>query len=98
MQYARVSTYEVLERPTAFGELLERVHAGIVPTLQALPGFVSYALVAVHDRSSVISITIWESRADAEAAVAVASEWSRINIEDLATLRDNLVGDLIVLP
>ncbi len=98
MRYARVSTYEVLQRPAAFDELIERVGAGIVPALQALPGFVSYALVNVHDRSSVISITIWESRAAAEAAGAVASEWSRINIEDLATLRDNLVGDLIVLP
>ena len=98
MQYSRVTTYEVLERPAAFDELVERVRAGIVPTFQTLPGFVSYMLVHAHDRNAGIFITVWESRASADAATAVASEWARNNITDLATIRDEFVGDLIMLP
>jgi heme-degrading monooxygenase HmoA len=97
MQFARVVTYEVLELPAAFHELVERVRAGVLPAFQALPGFVSYTLVRAHDRAAVISITVWESRASADAATAIASEWSRNNITDLATIRDEFVGDIIVL-
>ena len=51
-----------------------------------------------HDRAAVISITVWESRASADAATAVASECSRNNLTDLATIRDEFVGDIVVLP
>jgi hypothetical protein len=47
-------------------------------------------------RNTVVSITVWESRASADAAVAAASEWARNNITDLATIRDEFVGDLIM--
>ncbi len=98
MQYSRVTTYEVLERPTAFDELVERVRAGLAPVFQTLPGFVSYVLVHAHDRHAVVSITVWESRASADAATAAASEWARDNLTDLATIRDEFVGDIIMLP
>lgn len=98
MHSARVSTYEVLERPAAFDEFVERLRTGLLPVLQTLPGFVSYSLVHAHDRAAVISITVWKSRASADAATTIAAEWSRNNITDLATIRDNFVGDIIALP
>ena len=97
MHFARVATYEVLELPTAFHEFVERFRVGVLPAFQAVPGFVSFTLVGAHDRAAVISITVWESRASANAATEVASEWSRNNITDLATIRDEFVGDIIVL-
>ena len=60
------------------------------------PGFVSYGVADTGD-GTIASITIWDTRADADAAVEVARAWVATNVADRVTLTANRTGDLAFL-
>jgi hypothetical protein len=41
-----------------------------------------------------LSLSMWETREDAEAAVPVSTTWVRDNLSDRVELRSNVIGDL----
>lgn len=74
----------------------QRVRDGFVPLVSKLPGFVSYDVVRSSD-GSLVSMSIFESRAAADDSSRLASDWVRENLSSLIrTAPVILSGDVIV--
>ena len=91
MQYLRMATYGI--NKGTFQELAETAKTGMLPKFQQQPGFVRYGLADLGDKTCV-SISVWETRQQAEAAAPVAATWIGEHIADRIELRTNSVGDL----
>jgi hypothetical protein len=64
-------------------ELARRAEDGILPILQAQPGFKAYS-VAIGD-GEVLSMSVWETREEAEAGSEVVASWVAENMaEDIS--------------
>lgn len=73
--HARLATYRFSGDPH---ELAARAEQGILPIFQAQPGFRAYS-VATGD-GEILSMSVWESRADAEAGNTAAAQWVAENM------------------
>ena len=91
MQHLRIATYGI--NKGTFQELADTARTGMLPKFQAQPGFVRYGLADLGDRTCM-SISVWETREQAEAAAPVAATWVGENLADRIELRTNSVGDL----
>ena len=65
----------------------------MLKTFKEQPGFIRYGLADAGE-GNCISISVWETHAQAEAAVPVAATWVREHLGDQIELRSNQVGDL----
>ncbi len=63
-------------------ELARRAEEGILPILKSQPGFKAYS-VAIGD-GEVLSLSVWDTRADAEAGSEVVASW----------VAENMAGEL----
>jgi hypothetical protein len=63
-------------------DLARRAEAGILPILQASPGFASYT-VSSGD-GEILSLSAWQTREEAEAASAAVAQW----------VSENMTGEL----
>ena len=63
-------------------ELARRAEEGILPILKSQPGFKAYS-VAIGD-GEVLSLSVWDTRADAEAGSEVVASW----------VAENMTGEL----
>ena len=54
-------------------DLARRAEEGILPILKAQPGFKAYS-VAIGD-GEVLSLSVWDTRADAEAGSEAVASW-----------------------
>jgi hypothetical protein len=91
MQHLRLATYEI--KKDTFQDVAKAAEDGMLRTFQEQPGFVRYGLADVGNKNCV-SISLWETRKDADAAVPVAATWVRENLGDQIELRSNQIGDL----
>jgi heme-degrading monooxygenase HmoA len=91
MRYTRLATYDIVKG--TFPELVGIAEKGILPMFEREPGFVDYGLLDTG-QNKVVSISIWETREEAQKAVTVAETWVRENIADRIRLVTNYVGDL----
>jgi heme-degrading monooxygenase HmoA len=91
MQYVRIATYATTKG--TFQELAESSQTGMLPKFEAQPGFISYGVADLGDKRS-LSISVWETRDQAQAAAAVAAAWVKDNMADRIKLTSNTVGDL----
>jgi hypothetical protein len=91
MQHLRIATYGI--NKGSFQELADTAKTGMLPKFQQQPGFVRYGLADLGDKTCV-SITVWETREQAEAAAPVAATWVGEHLADRIELRTNSVGDL----
>jgi heme-degrading monooxygenase HmoA len=64
--------------------LMRRAEAGLQPILEAQQGFKSYT-VAIGG-AEVISISAWDSRADAEAGSAAVAAWVEENLTEISLI------------
>ena len=55
-------------------------------TFQEQPGFIRYGLADIGDRKAV-SMSLWETRKDADASVPVAERWIRENVANQVDLQ-----------
>lgn len=96
MKHVRIAFYDLTKG--TFDELISLVRqsGGMLDAFRHAPGFVSYGVADTGD-GTIASITIWDTRADADAAVEVAREWVATNVADRVTLTANRVGDLAFL-
>jgi hypothetical protein len=91
MKYVRAATYEI--KQGSFQEIADLAHKGMLRTFQEQPGFIRYGLADLGEKTC-LSLSMWETRKDAEAAAPVATNWVRDNLGDKVTLRSNVIGDL----
>ena len=63
-------------------DLARRAEEGILPVLKSQPGFRAYS-VAIGD-GEVLSLSVWDTRADAEAGSEVVATW----------VAENMAGEL----
>jgi heme-degrading monooxygenase HmoA len=90
MQSLRVANYKVIKG--TFPELAEKARDGMLEIFKAQPGFIRYGLADTGDRTC-LSISLWETRAQADAAAPAAATWVRDNLSDRVELRSNEVGE-----
>jgi hypothetical protein len=93
MRSTRVALYDI--KSGTFDDMLSKAEAGMVPLFKQSDGFVSYG-VAKIDKDSFISLSTWETRAQADAATAKAADWVKTNANEQFTLRESYVGDLAI--
>jgi heme-degrading monooxygenase HmoA len=91
VQYLRVANYKVIKG--TFPELVDTAKEGMLKTFKAQPGFIRYGLADTGD-DTCLSISLWETRAQAEKAAPLARDWVREHLADRIELRSNQVGDL----
>ncbi len=91
MQYLRLANYKVTKG--TFPEIVDSAKDGMLRTFKAQPGFIRYGLADTGE-GTCISISLWETHAQAEAAAPVAATWVREHLADRVELRSNQVGDL----
>ena len=81
--FARMATYSFSGDAD---DLARRAEAGILPLLDVQPGFKSYT-VAIGD-GEVLSMSAWESRAEAESGSEAVAAWVGLNLADEITLKE----------
>jgi hypothetical protein len=91
MEHIRVATYEIING--TFQEAADSAEKGLLKTFTDQPGFIRYGLADVGDKHC-LSISLWDTREQAEGAVPVAATWVRENLGDRVELRSNVIGNL----
>jgi hypothetical protein len=91
MRYTRLATYDIVKGTVR--ELTGIAEKGILPLFAKEPGFVNYGLVDVGNHK-VVSISIWETREEAQKSAAMAADWVRENIGDRVRLLTTQIGEL----
>lgn len=89
-QHLRIANYKVVKG--TFPELAETAKS-MLKTFREQPGFIRYGVADTGD-NTYVSISLWETHAQAEAAAPVAATWIREHISDKVELRSNMVGEL----
>jgi len=93
-RHIRIAIYELTKG--SFQELADLAKDGMLPTFSKEPGFIEYGVAELGNRQ-VASVTIWETREQAEKSVTQAATWVRENISDRIRLVNSYVGDLAFL-
>jgi heme-degrading monooxygenase HmoA len=94
MQYARIAVYQMKpDGSITVDEAIRRSQTGMLPIFRSQPGFVSYGQVKAG-QDSVISISFWQSRQQAEAAVQLSTAWAKDNLPGMTQSVQNYVGEL----
>jgi len=91
MQALRIANYKVIKG--TFPELAEEAKGDMLETFKRQPGFIRYGLADTGD-GTCVSISLWETHAQADAATTVSGTWVREHLADRVELRSNQVGDL----
>jgi antibiotic biosynthesis monooxygenase len=92
--YVLIREYDGLDtnmRETA----TQKANIELRPLLAKSPGFVSYELIQPDEKSdTVASISVFDTRANAEASSKVAGDWVRTNLPSL-TKPTSIAGELV---
>jgi heme-degrading monooxygenase HmoA len=92
--YALIRQYEGLDANTR-QTATQKANEELRPILSKAPGFVSYELLKPEGADgAVTSISVFNSRAEAEASGQVAQEWIHKNLPDM-TKPDHVAGELV---
>ncbi|HEX6288774.1 MAG TPA: hypothetical protein VFZ66_06260 [Herpetosiphonaceae bacterium] len=75
--YAALRWYNV--EPGLVNEMARRVNEGFVPIIRTGPGFVAYYLINAGN-SVVVTVSVFEDRAGAEASHDMAADWVARNL------------------
>jgi heme-degrading monooxygenase HmoA len=91
--HARVALYRLTSGTVE--DVARKAEEGMLPIFRDQPGFVSYRLVRGEDET-IISISRWQSRDQADRATEAAASWVRDNIADNVALQQNYVGEVVL--
>ena len=89
--YGRMATY------TFSGDahdLAARAEEGMLPIFRAQPGFQAYSL-AVAD-GQILSLSVWDSRSDAETGTEAAAAWVAANMAGELELNDVRYAEILL--
>jgi hypothetical protein len=91
MQHLRITTYSISKG--TFQEIAENARATMLRTFQEQPGFVRYGMADLGNKTCM-SISMWETREQAEASAFLAATWLRENLVGRIEVRTNSMGQL----
>jgi hypothetical protein len=91
MQTLRLANYKITKG--TFSEIVDAAKGGMLKTFKEQPGFIRYGLADTGE-GNCVSISLWETHAQAESAAPVAATWVREHLGDRIELRSNQGGDL----
>jgi hypothetical protein len=91
MQHVRMATYDIKQGD--FQEIADIARKGMLKTFQDQPGFIKYGVADCGNRK-LVSLSLWQTRREADNASPVAERWVRDNVADKVTLSSTLIGDL----
>jgi heme-degrading monooxygenase HmoA len=92
--YALIRQYEGLDAETR-QTATRKANDELRPILSKAPGFVSYELLKPEGADgAVTSISVFNTRADAEASGKIAQEWVHKNLADMPAPH-HVAGELI---
>ena len=89
-EHVRIATYDLTSGTAE--EAADLARSGMLPIFKDQPGFVRYGVLKLDD-GRIGSVSIWETHAEAEAAVAAAADFVKKNMADRIKLVDNHIGD-----
>ncbi|GAC1529605.1 MAG: hypothetical protein NVS2B16_36890 [Chloroflexota bacterium] len=92
MSYARVVVYTF--HPGKADEVIAKAKAGLGSMLKGMQGFQSYNVVKMND-DSAISISVFTTREQTEAAVQQMAGWVKETIAHLVVSAPTHVGEYI---
>jgi heme-degrading monooxygenase HmoA len=92
MSHVRIGIYG-LTSGTA-GEVGDQAREGMLTLFRAQPGFRAYGLAETQE-GKVVSMSLWDSREQAERANELAASWVKENIADRVRLEGAQVGDFM---
>jgi hypothetical protein len=95
MRHVRVATYGITSG--TFQEAADIAKGGMLPKFREQPGFIRYGVADIGDKT-LMSISLWETHEQAEAAAPEAASWVKENMNDRIVLRSNYVGGPRLLP
>ena len=76
-------------------ELAQRAEEGMLPILEAQPGFRAYSLTATDDE--VVSFSAWDTAEQAESANAAVANWVSDNMADQIELVGGVkIGEVLL--
>jgi heme-degrading monooxygenase HmoA len=91
MQHLRMATYEITNG--TFQEIADTAKTGMLPKFQSQPGFVRFGLADLGEKKC-LSLSVWETREQAQAASPVAASWVKEHSNDRVALKSDTVNDL----
>ena len=91
MQAVRIASYKITNG--TFPEIAEEARSGVLSLLKEQPGFVRYGLAKTGE-AACVSISLWDSNGQAEAASLVVATLVREHLAGRVELRSTDVGDL----
>jgi hypothetical protein len=91
MQHVRIATYDIKEGD--FQEVADISRKGMLETFQEQPGFIRFGVADCGD-SKFVSLSLWETRREADNATPVAQRWVSDNVGDKVALSSTVIGDL----
>jgi hypothetical protein len=94
VKHIRLAIYDLTKG--SFDEVAGITKNGMLPRISKEPGFIEYGVADLGDHK-VASVTIWETREQADRSVIVAATWVKENISDRVKLLSSYVGDLAFL-
>ena len=74
-------------------ELTQRAEDGVLPILEAQPGFRAYSLF--ESECEIISLSTFDTREQAEAANAAIADWVAENMQDDIKLVEARFGEVL---
>jgi heme-degrading monooxygenase HmoA len=93
MAHVRVALYRFT--PGSLDEIKQKVAAEMVPTLSGESGFQSYEVVQTGDDEAV-SLSHWDSAADAERASETIREWVQSALAGMVETSEVHIGETVV--
>src|SRR5205823_4622833 len=91
MHHVRVGVYTF--KPGTTDTIIRKAELELLPMHRQRPGFIGYEVVRTG-QDSVVSISTWESQAQAEDAATRSVEWVTANIQNSIETVQNHVGEL----
>ncbi len=93
MTYARIGMYTV--KPGTLDAILKKAEAELVPMKRQQPGFRRYFAIRTGD-DSLVSVSVWEDKAQAEQAAERLSGWVRAEMGSSLVKAENHVGEITI--
>jgi len=92
MNHVRIATYDITHGTAKDVAELALGPGGTREIFMAQPGFQAMSLIEV-DPVTIISLTVWETHEEAEAATREAANWVAEHLDNRIHRTTNLVGD-----